>query len=78
MFSSLSITCKIKILKKQVSDFGVDSNDEVGQDVGFNTPMGTSFILFFFFTKEARIYNGEKTASSISGAGKTGQLRVKE
>ena len=26
--------------------------------------------------KEARIYNGEKTASSISGAGKTGQLDV--
>ena len=24
------------------------------------------------------IYNGEKTASSINGAGKTGQLRVKE
>ena len=30
------------------------------------------------FDKEARIYNGEKTASSISGAGKTGQLHVKE
>ena len=29
-------------------------------------------------TKEARIYNGEKTASSISGAGKTGELHVKE
>ena len=29
-------------------------------------------------TKEARIYNGEKTASSRSGAGKTGQLHVKE
>ena len=28
--------------------------------------------------KEARVYNGEKTASSISGAGKTGQLHVKE
>ena len=27
--------------------------------------------------KEARIYNGEKTASSISGAGKTGQLHKK-
>ena len=27
-----------------------------------------------FFTKEARIYNGAKAASSISGAGKTGQL----
>ena len=29
-------------------------------------------------TKEATIYKGEKTASSISGAGKTGQLHVKE
>ena len=29
-------------------------------------------------TKEARSYNGKKTASSISGAGKTGQLHVKE
>ena len=29
-------------------------------------------------TKEARINNGEKTASSLSGAGKTGQPHVKE
>ena len=28
--------------------------------------------------KEARIYSGEKTASLISDAGKTGQLHVKE
>ena len=28
-------------------------------------------------TKEARIYNGEKTASLVSGAGKTGQLLIK-
>ena len=28
--------------------------------------------------KEARKYNGEKTASSINGAGKTGQLYVKQ
>ena len=28
--------------------------------------------------KEARIYKGEKTVSSISGAGKTGQLHVKK
>ena len=28
-------------------------------------------------TKKARIYNREKTVSSISGAGKTGQLHVK-
>ena len=29
-------------------------------------------------TKEARIYNGKKTASLTSGAGKTGQPLVKE
>ena len=29
-------------------------------------------------TKEARIYNGEKTVSSTSGAGKTGQPHVKQ
>ena len=29
-------------------------------------------------TKDARIYNGAKTASSINGAEKTGQLHVKE
>ena len=29
-------------------------------------------------TKETQIYNGAKIASSISGAGKTGQLRVRE
>ena len=28
--------------------------------------------------KEARIYNGEKTASSVSAAGEIGQLHVKE
>ena len=28
-------------------------------------------------TKEAKIYNGEKTITSISGAGKTGQLHWK-
>ena len=31
-----------------------------------------------FLTKEARIYNGAKTAPSINGAGKTGQQHVKE
>ena len=35
--------------------------------------MGTLFL-----TKKVRIYNGEKTASSINGAGKTGQLHMKE
>ena len=34
--------------------------------------MGTLFL-----TKEARIYNGAKTASSINGTGKAGQLICK-
>ena len=29
-------------------------------------------------TKEARIYNGEKTISSINGAGETGQPHAQE
>jgi len=33
--------------------------------------MGTLFL-----TKEVRIYHGAKTASSVNGAGKTGQLHV--
>ena len=31
-----------------------------------------------FLAKEARIYHGAKTASSVNGAAKTGQLHVKE
>ena len=38
-----------------------------------HAPMGTLFL-----TKEERIYNGAKTASSINGAGETGRLHVKE
>ena len=35
-------------------------------------------MITLFLIKEAKVYNGEKTASSISGAEKTGQLHVKE
>ena len=38
-----------------------------------STPMDTLSL-----TKEARIYNGKKTASLTSGAGKSGQPPVKE
>ena len=34
--------------------------------------------VYLFLKKEARIYNGAKTASSINCAGKTGQVHVKE
>ena len=33
---------------------------------------------YLILTKETKIYNGAKTASSINGAGKTRQLHVKE
>ena len=33
---------------------------------------------YLILTKEARIYNGAKTDSSVNGAGKTGELHVKE
>ena len=38
-----------------------------------HAPMDTLYL-----TKEARIYNGEKTISLTSGAGTTGQPLVKE
>ena len=31
-----------------------------------------------FLTKDAKLYNGAKMAFSINGAGKTGQLHIKE
>ena len=36
------------------------------------------YMVTLFFIKEARMYNGEKIASSISGAGKIGQLHGKQ
>ena len=42
-----------------------------------NKPMHL-WVPFFFLTKKPRIYNGAKIGSSISGAGKTGQLHVEE
>ena len=41
-------------------------------------PRTHGYLVPYFLTKEARIYNGAKTASSTNGAGKTGQLHVKE
>ena len=34
--------------------------------------------LTHLWSTKARIHNGEKTVSSISGAGKTGQLHIKQ
>ena len=42
------------------------------------SPEISSCIYGLFLTKESKIHNGAKRASSINGAGKTGQLHVKE
>ena len=45
---------------------------------GEKTDFRTEKIIASEVTKKARIYNGEKTISLISGAGKNGQPLVKE
>ena len=51
----------------------IDQWNKIESPAITHAPMGTLFL-----TKKARIHNGEKTASSINGTGKTGQLHVKE
>ena len=50
-------------------------NRNIDQCNKIERPEISPYILFF--TKEAKIYNGIKTASSINGAWKTGQLTCK-
>ena len=50
----------------------IDQWNKIESPEIIHVSMGTLFL-----TKEAKIYNGVKTAS-INGAGKTGQLHVKE
>ena len=47
----------------------IDQWNKIGSQRWAHTPMDTLSL-----TKEARIYNGAKTASLISGAGKTGHM----
>ena len=51
----------------------IDQWNKIESPETIHAPMGTLFL-----TKEARICNGAKTASSISGSRKTGQLHAKE
>ena len=51
----------------------VDQWNKIEAQKQAHAPLGTLSL-----TKEARIYNGAKIASSISGTGKTGQLHVEE
>ena len=54
------------------------TNRNVNQRNSIEKPEINPHIYSQSMVKEARIYNGEKTASLMNAAGKTGQLHVKE
>ena len=75
-FLTLDYTTKLQTLRQ----YGTDTKTEIQNNGTRQKTQKQTHVLLgtLFLTKEARIYNGAKTDSSINGAGKTGQLHVKE
>ena len=81
---------KIKAERITLSDFKLSCKATLGETVRYqykntdqwNKILSPEMNLHLYgqliYNKEARVYNGKKTPSSINGAGKTGQLYAKE
>ena len=74
-FLTSDFTTKLQ-LSRQYDTGNKTRNTDQGNKI--DSPEINSCTYGYLLTKEVRIYNGTKTASSINGAGKTEQLRVKE
>ena len=74
-FLTSDYTTKLRSSRQYGTGTKTEINQSTRQKVQkeIHAPMGTLFL-----TKEARTYNGAKTASSINGIGKTGQLEESE
>ena len=57
---------------------GTGTKTEIQTNEQGRKPRDKSTNLQTSLTKKARLYNGERTISSVSGAGKTGQIFVRE
>ena len=80
LVESISSTSDYTTKSQSSREYGTGTKKQIYRPMEQNrkprvnhAPMGTLSL-----TKEERIYNGEKTTSSISGARTTGQLHVKD